>query len=97
MLETLSLTELVVFSTVVLICCYFVGTFVNEIVEAEGFGTVGNMFVLATGAFGGLWLSNYYRMPQNDEIMLALWGVAGAFLTLVLLVLMKMGARRLGM
>jgi len=97
MLASLSLTELAIFGAVVLVASYFVGTFANEIVGSEGFGVNGNMIVLAAGTFGGLWLSNYYRFPQNDEVMLSLWGIAGAFVTLVVLILMKMGARRLGM
>lgn len=97
MLANFSPTELTIFAVVVLIACYFVGTFVHEIVDQEGFGINGNMVVLTIGTFFGLWLSMYYRAPQNNEILLVIWGVSGAFGTLATLILFKIGARRLGL
>lgn len=97
MLDSLSLYELISFATVVFIATYFLGTFVHEIVDAEGFGIVGNAVVLTAGVFIGLYLSAEYNIPQRDYPLVAVCGVAGAFATLSSLIIVKMGLRKLGM
>lgn len=97
MLDSLSLYEMIAFATVVFISTYFLGTFLHEIVGAEGFGIVGNAVVLTGGVFLGLYISAEYGIPQRDYPLLAMCGVAGAFGTLVTLIITKMGLRRLGL
>lgn len=97
MLDSLSLYELVAFTTVVFIATYFLGTFLHEIVGAEGFGIVGNAVVLTGGVFLGLYVSAEYGIPQRDYPLLAMCGVAGAFGSLVTFIIAKMGLRKLGM
>lgn len=97
MLDSLSLNELIVFAIVVFIATYFLGTFLHEIVGAEGFGIVGNAVVLTSGVFLGLYVSAEYGIPQRDYPLLAICGIAGAFATLVTLIVTKMGLRRLGL
>lgn len=97
MLTSLGPIELTIFGFCILIACYFVGTFVNEIVEREGFGVVGNMVVMSAGVFIGLYAHEYYNFPPKDYVMLALWGIAGAFAFQLFCMILKFSARRLGM
>lgn len=97
MLESFNLYEFIAFAIVVFISTYFLGTFIHEIVGAEGFGILGNAFVLTAGIFLGLYVSAEYQIPQRDYPILAVCGVAGGFATLSTLILAKIGLRKLGM
>lgn len=97
MLDGFNPYELGIFAFVIFICAYFLGTFLHEIVGAEGFGIVGNAAVLTAGCFVGLYLSAEYNLPQKDYPLLAICAIAGAFVTLATLIVTKMGLRRLGL
>ncbi|MEM0899745.1 MAG: hypothetical protein AAGI92_07310 [Pseudomonadota bacterium] len=96
MLDTLGPWELTFFLTAVMTICYFVGTFVDQILDREAFDVVGNMIILGCGSVFGIHVSAEFAVPQDDYILLLMWGICGAFGTLAVLIITKMVTSRFG-
>lgn len=71
------------------IACFFVGHAMDGVMGSAGFGVLGNMLVLTTGLFLGLFLAEMVGLRLSSVEVLAGAGVVGAFGSLLLLVVIK--------
>jgi hypothetical protein len=81
--------------TVVAVLSYFVALSINGIFGKDGFGTLGNMFVLTAGFFGVFFVTDYFSYPVYGLQMSTFFGVGGALTTFTVLALLKLGLERL--
>ena len=79
------------------ICAYFVGLAMNQVLESDGFGVVGNMLILTTGAFLGLIAGARVTIPLPPEIATTMTAIVGAFVCLIALAVIKNVLARFGL
>lgn len=68
---------------------FLLGLAMDGIMDREGFGPLGNMSIIAGGFFLGFGIANHYGIILGDLTMASATGLAGAFLALGLLALLK--------
>ena len=76
---------------------FFGGVAMNGVLEDDGFGVVGNMLILIAGAFIGMQLGGTVRLPFEAPTADSIRAIAGAFLCLSLLAVVKNVLRRFGL
>ncbi len=69
--------------------CFFVGHAMDGVLGSAGFGLLGNMLVLTTGLFLGLFVAKQIGLPVTRIEVTAGAAMVGAFGSLLLLVLLK--------
>ncbi len=72
-----------------IIACFFVGHAMDGVIGSLGFGVLGNMLVLTTGLFLGLFMADMIGLRVSKLEVVAGAGLIGAFGSLLLLVLLK--------
>lgn len=89
-------TELFI-ALVAMVCImsYFVGTFMDSLLEGDGFGTLGNMMLLIAGTLLGFYFCDNYVYGTNP-VNFALVGISGGFLCLAVFSLSKAVLNRFG-
>lgn len=75
--------------TSILLCSFFLASAMNGVLGRDGFGVIGNMVVIATGFYLGLWLGRYYGFSIRNFEVGVLVGLVGSFLSLLSLSVMK--------
>ncbi|MEL6920129.1 MAG: hypothetical protein AAFO77_03770 [Pseudomonadota bacterium] len=76
---------------------FFIGSAMHGVLGDEGFGPIGNMIVLMLGAIvAGLGIEYTPYRFISDPTTMAVIMVSGAFITLSLLVLFKLGMNKIG-
>jgi hypothetical protein len=86
---------LVLAATSVAILSFIVATALNALLGHEGFGATGNAAIITIGFFGGIYGANALGHRLADVQMAITTGLAGAFLLLAALVVLKAAMRRL--
>ncbi len=95
MLLNLGTWWLVLAGTCVAILSFIIATVLNALMREEGFGATGNASVITAGFFGGILLANTLGHHLVDVQRAIAIGLAGSFLLLALLVMLKAAMRRL--
>ncbi len=72
-----------------IIACFFVGHAMDGVIGSSGFGVLGNMLVLTTGLFLGIFLADLGGLAVSKIEVVAGAGLVGAFGSLLVLVLLK--------
>ncbi len=72
------------------IACFFVGHAMDGVMGQAGFGVLGNMLILLTGLFIGIFAADMLGLQMNRTEILVGTAVAGPFAALMLLVLVKL-------
>jgi len=78
----------------VCIIAFIFGTALDAIMRDDGFGPTGNMVVFATGFFTAILALNSYGVPLRDLTVANATGLAGAFLSISILAVMKAALQR---
>lgn len=94
MIWNLSLGWLFMAVATVSILSFMFSLGLNAIIGRDGFGPFGTMTIFTGGFFGSIYVINYFgvRLSHLQEAILT--GIAGAFLVLMTLLLLKAIARR---
>jgi hypothetical protein len=75
--------------TSILLCSFFLASAMHGVLGKDGFGVIGNMLVIATGFYIGLWLGRYYGFSIRNFEIGVLAGLVGSFMSLLTLSVMK--------
>lgn len=81
-------TQLFLFTAIV-ISSYFIASAMDGVLGPDGFGVLGNQFVIIAGFYLGIWGANYLRLPVRDFTNAVISGLVGAFVALLILTIMK--------
>ena len=81
-------TQLFLFTSI-LLCSFFLASAMHGVLGRDGFGVIGNLIVITTGFYLGLWLGRYYGLSVRNFEIGVLAGLAGSFLSLLSLTVMK--------
>ena len=87
--------SMVAFALALAVGAYFLAAATDNVIGADGFGTVPNMIILIAGAFLGLFSLEHLKLPIHNDALSMFACVIGAFLCLGLLSLLKAFANRL--
>lgn len=87
--------SLIAFTLALAVGAYFLAAATDNVIGADGFGTVPNMIILIAGAFLGLFSLEHLRIPVHNDGLRMFACVIGGFLCLGLLSLLKAFANRL--
>lgn len=87
--------SLVAFALALAVGAYFLAAATDNVIGADGFGTIPNMIILIAGAFLGLFSLEHLKLPIYNDALRMFACVIGAFLCLGLLSLLKSFANRL--
>ena len=88
-------TTIIMFGLALAVAAYFVAAATDNVIGADGFGTFANMIIMIAGAFLGLFTMEHLQLPVHNVALRSLACVAGAFVCLGLLSLLKAFANRL--
>jgi uncharacterized membrane protein YeaQ/YmgE (transglycosylase-associated protein family) len=78
----------------IMICCFFLGHAMDNIMEDEGFGAYGNMSVMCAGFLIGLYATSFLGYNMRDFRLASLGGLIGAFSLLAFCALSRALVRR---
>lgn len=78
----------------VAVIAFFFGAALNVIMREDGFGPVGNMAVFTAGFFAAIFAANSYGISMPDLTFATATGLAGAFVAIAVLALVKAGLAR---
>jgi hypothetical protein len=81
-------TQLFLFTSIVL-GSFFLGNAMDGVLGRHGFGVFGNMIVIAAGFLIGIWVSRYLGYPIGNFRFGIMVGLAGSFVSLLVLALLK--------
>ncbi len=81
-------TQLFLFTSIVVVS-FFLGNAMDGVLGDDGFGIFGNMIVIAAGFFVGLWVGRYFGYPVNNFKFGIIAGLAGSFVSLLVLSIIK--------
>lgn len=95
MLENLETSWLMMAVTVVAILSFIFGMALDSLMGVEGFGPIGNMLVVSSGFFLGIFLANVYGIRFYDLKTAVGAGLIGAFVCLAVLAFIKAQLGRL--
>lgn len=70
------------------------GMMLDGVMGDDGFGPIGNMIVITTGFFLGVFVVNSYGVSLHDLTFATATGLSGAFVSLVSLALLKAALHR---
>ena len=87
---------LLVLGLAIAFCGFFAGAAMDGILEKAGFGPLGNMLILITGAFLGIYVGDMFHFPIATTIADAIAAITGAFASLMLLTFLKSLLSRYG-
>ncbi len=87
--------SLIAFALALAVGAYFLAAATDNVIGADGFGTVPNMIILIAGAFLGLFGLEHLNLPIHNDALRMFACVIGAFLCLGLLSVLKAFANRL--
>ena len=73
---------------------FALGMMLDGVMGEDGFGATGNMVIITTGFFFGVFVVNSYGVSLRDLTLAAATGLSGAFLTLMTLALLKAALNR---
>ncbi|MEP9373023.1 hypothetical protein [Mesorhizobium sp. KR1-2] len=79
----------------VAVIALFFGTALDAIMDDDGFGPVGNMVLFTAGFFAAILAANCRGIAMRDLTFAMATGLAGAFVTIGMLALVKAGMARL--
>lgn len=79
----------------VAVLAFFFGAALDAIMKEDGFGPVGNMLLFTAGFFGAVLIANSFGITLHDLRLAVAWGLAGAFVLISLLSLVKASLARL--
>lgn len=96
MLAHLDSSEIITLGVVILVCCFFLGIIMDGLMEEDGFGPTGNMFVMSAGAFIGIQTFIHLGTTPKDYPALAVGAVSGGFIAIGTLGILKNVLSRLG-
>ncbi|HMQ57239.1 MAG TPA: hypothetical protein PKE65_01700 [Rhizobiaceae bacterium] len=74
---------------------FFLATAMDGVMGPDGFGLFGNMIILISGFFIGLYIANKYGIRLNNYDLIAIAGIAASFMSLAVLAVMKALLNRL--
>ena len=80
---------------VVTLFAFALGLMLDGVMTGDGFGALGNTFILTAGVFGGIYIANSYGYYAKDLRWAAIYGLTGAFVLLFSLGLGRAGLRRI--
>jgi hypothetical protein len=95
MLGKLPFLWLVMSITTVAIAAYFISLTIDGVFGKDGFGTLGNMFVLTVGFFGALIVAEAMGYRLRGLQIATFVGLGGALSTFIFLALSKMALERI--
>lgn len=95
MLSFLDTELFIALVAIVCIMSFFVGTFMHGLLEADGFGPLGNMMLLVAGTLLGFYFCDMY-IYGNNPVYFALVGISGGFLCLAICSLSKAMLNKFG-
>jgi hypothetical protein len=87
-------TQLFLFTSIVL-GSFFLGNAMDGVFGGDGFGIFGNMLIIAAGFFIGIWVSRYLGYPIGNFRFGIVVGLAGSFVSLLVLAVLKAVLNRL--
>ena len=67
----------------------------NALLRDAGFGVIGNALIIIGGFFGAIYLSNVYGIRFQALLPAIIYGLAGAFILLLALVIAKLALNRM--
>lgn len=68
---------------------FFIATSMDGVLGEDGFGVMGNQIVIMAGFYLGLMLARRYQFPLHDLAHIAVAGLCGAFVSLLVLSISK--------
>jgi hypothetical protein len=95
LLGKLSAFWLIMAVTTVAVISYFIALMIDNVFGKDGFGTLGNMFVLTAGFFGGIIVAEHLGFHARGMHLATFVGLGSALGFFTLLALMRMGFERL--
>jgi hypothetical protein len=94
MLWNLDTNSLLMAVAVVSMLSFIVGLALDGVMGEDGFGAIGNMFIIATGFFLGIFIANTYGVRLSDMTAAMAAGLTGAFASVFALALIKAGLQK---
>jgi hypothetical protein len=73
----------------VAILSFFIATAMDGVLGEDGFGVMGNHVVIMSGFYLGFLLARYFNVSYNDFTNMAVAGLCGAFVALLVLSVSK--------
>ncbi len=95
MLTNLDPTWMMMAFVIVAILSFIFGMALDGLMGSEGFGPIGNTFVVTAGFFLGIFAANLYGIHFYDVKMAVATGLCGAFGSLAVLAAIKAGLARM--
>jgi hypothetical protein len=71
------------------ILSFFIANSMDGVLGPDGFGIIGNQLIVIAGFYLGLIVAKYYRFPLSDLANMAVAGLSGAFVALLVLSVSK--------
>ena len=94
MLWNLDVSMLAFAIVTVALFSFSLGMMLDGLMGDDGFGAIGNMIVITTGFFLGVFAVNSYGLSLHDLTFATATGLSGAFVSLLSLALLKAALRR---
>jgi hypothetical protein len=80
---------------IVSVVAFMFGHALHALMDDDGFGPYGNMIIITTGFFIAILAANYQGVKFHDLKLASIVGLAGSFLSLASLALLKAGLQRI--
>jgi hypothetical protein len=74
---------------VVAILSFFISNAMDGVLGEDGFGLLGNQIIIMAGFYLGLLVARHYHFPLSDFANMAVAGLTGAFVSLLVLSISK--------
>jgi uncharacterized membrane protein YeaQ/YmgE (transglycosylase-associated protein family) len=81
-------TQLFLFTSVVL-CSFFIASAMDGVLSADGFGVIGNQVIIVAGFYLGIWTARHFGYSVSNFTYSVVIGLAGAFIALLVLAIIK--------
>lgn len=94
MLWNLDVSWLAFAFVMVALFSFALGAAIDGLIGEDGFGPTGNAIVITAGFFLGVFAVNSYGISLRDPSLATAAGLGGAFVTLMMLALLKAGLNR---
>jgi hypothetical protein len=95
MLLTLDPMWLMLSVSTVAVLCYFFGAAIDALMREDGFGAFGNGLIMSGGFFLAILAANYRGYRLSELHFAVMLGLAGAFLLLTSLALLRALVKRI--
>lgn len=71
------------------ILSFFIANTMDGVLGSDGFGILGNQMIIMAGFYLGILVAKHYHLPIRDLAHMAVAGLTGAFVSLLVLSISK--------